>query len=145
MSFLSYTLLISVERNLKNSIKMLHLILIGVRLCRGFQQPFYFDYNMSECNQVWCTLIVLCKYKEIKKPWKYESLRKVISHDPKFREPTHLSWKHNFKIIMDAVEDYTRRWIKREVDQDPELVLARLGQNNQVSSTRSDSQTHNLC
>jgi hypothetical protein len=27
----------------------------------------------------------------------------------------------NFKIIMDAVEDYTRRWIKREVDQDPEL------------------------
>jgi hypothetical protein len=29
--------------------------------------------------------------------------------------------KHNFKIIMDAVEDYARRWIKREVDQDPEL------------------------
>ena len=28
---------------------------------------------------------------------------------------------HNFKIIMDAVEDYARRWIKREVDQDPEL------------------------
>jgi hypothetical protein len=22
---------------------------------------------------------------------------------------------------MDAVEDYARRWIKREVDQDPEL------------------------
>jgi hypothetical protein len=28
---------------------------------------------------------------------------------------------HNFKIIMDAVEDYARRWIKREVDQDPEF------------------------
>jgi hypothetical protein len=27
-------------------------------------------------------------------------------------------WKHNFKIITDAVEDYARRWIKREVDQD---------------------------
>jgi hypothetical protein len=26
-----------------------------------------------------------------------------------------------FKIIIDAVEDYARRWIKREVDQDPEL------------------------
>jgi hypothetical protein len=26
-----------------------------------------------------------------------------------------------FKIIMDAVEDYARRWIKREVDEDPEL------------------------
>jgi hypothetical protein len=30
-------------------------------------------------------------------------------------------WKHNFKIIMDAVEDYARRWIKREEYQDPEL------------------------
>jgi hypothetical protein len=29
---------------------------------------------------------------------------------------------------MDAVEDYARRLIKREVDQDPELrVLVRLG------------------
>jgi hypothetical protein len=51
----------------------------------------------------------------------HESLRKVISHGPKFREPQHINWKHKFKIIMDAVEDYARRWIKREVDQDPEL------------------------
>ena len=51
----------------------------------------------------------------------HESLRKVISHGPKFREPQHINWKHNFKIIMYAVEDYARRWIKREVDQDPEL------------------------
>ena len=35
--------------------------------------------------------------------------------------PQHINWKHNFKIIMDAVEDYARRWIKREVDQDLEL------------------------
>jgi hypothetical protein len=45
----------------------------------------------------------------------------VISHGLKFREPQHNNWKHNFKIIMDAVEDYARRSIKREVDQDPEL------------------------
>jgi hypothetical protein len=32
----------------------------------------------------------------------HESLRKVISHGPKFREPQHINWKHNFKIIMDA-------------------------------------------
>jgi hypothetical protein len=44
----------------------------------------------------------------------HESLRKVISHGPKFRESQHINWKHNFKIIMDAVEDYARRWIKRE-------------------------------
>ena len=49
------------------------------------------------------------------------SLRKVISRGPKFREPQQINWKHNFKIIMEAVEDYARRWIKREVDQDPEL------------------------
>ena len=52
---------------------------------------------------------------------KRESLRKVIYHGPKFREPQHINWKHNFKIIMDAVEDYTRRWTKREVDQAPGL------------------------
>ena len=74
------------------------------------------------------------------------SLQKVISHGPKFREPQHINWKHNFKIIMDAAEDYARRWIKREVDQDPKLrVLVKLGKNNQVSSTRSDSQTKKLC
>jgi hypothetical protein len=39
----------------------------------------------------------------------------VISHGPKFREAQNINWKHNFKIIMDAVEDYARRWIKREV------------------------------
>ena len=43
----------------------------------------------------------------------------MISHGPKFKEPQHINWKHNFKIIMDAVENYARRWIKREVDQDP--------------------------
>jgi hypothetical protein len=30
---------------------------------------------------------------------KHESLRKMISHGPKFREPQHINWKHNFKII----------------------------------------------
>ena len=35
----------------------------------------------------------------------HESLRNVISHGPKFREPQHINWKHNFNIIMDAVED----------------------------------------
>jgi hypothetical protein len=47
----------------------------------------------------------------------------VISHGPKFREPQNINWKHNFNIIMDAVEDYARRWIKREVDQDPDTIL----------------------
>jgi hypothetical protein len=37
---------------------------------------------------------------------------------------TWFNWKHNFKIITDAVEDYDRRWTKREVDQDPEALSA---------------------
>jgi hypothetical protein len=28
---------------------------------------------------------------------------------------------YNLSFIMDAVEDYARRWIQREVEQDPEL------------------------
>ena len=49
----------------------------------------------------------------------YHSTWEMISHGPNFREPQHINW--TFKMIIDAVEDYARRWIKREVDQDPEL------------------------
>jgi hypothetical protein len=28
---------------------------------------------------------------------------------------------------MDVVDDYARRWIKRKVDQDPEIELEQLG------------------
>ena len=42
------------------------------------------------------------------------SLRKTLSRGPKFREPTHINWNFNFKIIMDSVEDYARKWAKRE-------------------------------
>jgi hypothetical protein len=61
----------------------------------------------------------------------------VISHGPKFREPQHINWKHNFKIIMDAVEDYARRWIKREVDQDPKLRV--LVKHVQMGCTEKES------
>jgi hypothetical protein len=70
----------------------------------------------------------------------------VISRGPKFREPLNINWKHNFKIIMDAVEDDARRWIKREVDQFPELEsLSDWVRTIRSSSTRSDSQTQKLC
>ena len=44
---------------------------------------------------------------------------------------------------MDDVEDCARRWIKREVDQDPELES--LSDWVITISTRSDSQTQKLC
>ena len=42
------------------------------------------------------------------------SLRNVLSKGPKYREPRSINWKHNFKILMDSVEDYARQWAKRE-------------------------------
>jgi hypothetical protein len=53
--------------------------------------------------------------------WKGEWEQSQVREFLRYWEPQHINWKHNFKIIMDAVEDYARRWIKREVDQDPEL------------------------
>lgn len=43
-----------------------------------------------------------------------QHLRKVISGGPKFREAQHINWNHNFKIIMNTIEDYARTWTKRE-------------------------------
>ena len=33
-----------------------------------------------------------------------ESLRKVLSNGPKYREPPSINWNYNFKVLMDAVE-----------------------------------------
>jgi hypothetical protein len=38
----------------------------------------------------------------------------VFAKGPKYREPKSINWKHNFKILMDSVEDYARQWVKRE-------------------------------
>ena len=36
------------------------------------------------------------------------SLWKVLSNGPKYREPKPINWQHNFKILMESVEDYAR-------------------------------------
>ena len=43
-----------------------------------------------------------------------DKLRKIISKGPKYREQKSFTWSHNFKIIMDSVEEYARSWAKRE-------------------------------
>ena len=43
-----------------------------------------------------------------------KSLRDVLSKGPKYREPRSINWNYNFKLLMDAVEDYARKWVKRE-------------------------------
>jgi len=42
------------------------------------------------------------------------SLQDVLAKGPKYRESKSINWKHNFKMIMDSVEDYVRQWAKRE-------------------------------
>ena len=44
----------------------------------------------------------------------YTSLRDVFAKGPKYCEPKSINWKHNFKILMDSVEEYARQWTKRE-------------------------------
>jgi hypothetical protein len=39
---------------------------------------------------------------------------RVFAKGPKYREPKSINWKHNFKILMDCVEDYARQWVKLE-------------------------------
>jgi hypothetical protein len=46
------------------------------------------------------------------------SLRDVFAKEPKYREPNSINFKHNFKILMDSVEDYARQWAKRKKDFD---------------------------
>ena len=81
---------------------------------------FHFNFNVLHLIDILWLLLLL--FYDIRT--KLELMRENVchaSHGPTFREPQHINWKHNFKIIMDAVEDYARRLIKREVDQDPEL------------------------
>ena len=41
-------------------------------------------------------------------------LRDLLRKGPKYREPVSYSWHQNFGIIMDACEEYARRWAKKE-------------------------------
>ena len=41
-------------------------------------------------------------------------LRDLLSKGPKYREPISYSWHQNFGIIMNASEEYARRWAKKE-------------------------------
>ena len=40
--------------------------------------------------------------------------RDLLRKGPKYREPQSFTWGQNLKIIMDSVEEYARKWAKRE-------------------------------
>ena len=43
-----------------------------------------------------------------------QNLKDVLRKGPKYRELVLFSWHQNFDIIMDACEEYARRWAKKE-------------------------------
>jgi hypothetical protein len=74
------------------------------------------------------------------------SLRDVFAQGLKYREPKSINWKHNFKILMDSVEDYARQWAKRDLDTLSEcvksgrsLIQIRIKKFSGSMSTRSTS------
>ena len=46
-----------------------------------------------------------------------ENIRKILTKGPNYREPQSINWKYNFKLLMDSVEDYARKWTKREKEE----------------------------
>ena len=56
-----------------------------------------------------------------------QKLRDHLRKGPKYREPVSFSWHQNVNIIMDACEEYARRWAKKEdveVDTLSEWVMS---------------------
>ena len=41
-------------------------------------------------------------------------LQDILSKGPKYREPQSFTWKQNFKLIMDSVEEYAKKWARKE-------------------------------
>ena len=39
--------------------------------------------------------------------------QKIISHGPKFSDPQHINWNHNFKFKIDSVEEMPEHGLKR--------------------------------
>ena len=41
-------------------------------------------------------------------------LREILTKGPKYRERRSFTWKQNFKLILDSVEEYAQRWAKKQ-------------------------------
>jgi hypothetical protein len=44
----------------------------------------------------------------------YENIRKILAKGPKYRGLQSINRKYNFKLLIDSVENYARKWTKRE-------------------------------
>ena len=78
-----------------------------------------------------------------------QKLKDVLRKGPKYREPVSFSWHENFNIIMDACEEYARRWAKKEdVEVDPnsewvksiaDVLKRRIRRHKRSDNTRHES------
>ena len=77
-------------------------------------------------------------------------LRDILFKAPKYRQPRSFTWKQNSKLILDSVEEYARRWAKKEdvqVDTLSEWVKSVMSLVNRRVSvlSRTMSRRHNRC
>ena len=77
---------------------------------------FYSPNSVKIPTQKHCTSLLLKKHDT--SIYIYicinESLRNVLSKGPEYREPRSINWNYNFKVLMDPVEDYARKLMKRK-------------------------------
>ena len=69
----------------------------------------------------------------------------MFTKGPKYIEPKSINWNHNFRILMDFVEDYARQAAKREKRRtqilfpNGSLIQIRIKKLSGSMSTRSTS------
>ena len=73
---------------------------------------------VSCCNSnvlyVPCSHIVTGDLNIVRNKKNKNKLRHLLCKGSKYREPVSFSWHQNFKIIMDACEEYARQWARKE-------------------------------
>ena len=78
-------------------------VLQGLNTENITRNPSAFCYNPA-CNIITGDLNIV----------RISKLRDIFSKGPKYREPKSFTWKQNSKLILDSVEEFARRWAKKE-------------------------------
>ena len=89
-----------------------YTIPIGTKIFNNIDWLYYLNIDDVKSKPPDCTCA--------SSPFIYNPAGHVITFDfkiikilgPKYREPKSINWKHNFKILMDSVEDYARQLTK---------------------------------
>jgi hypothetical protein len=83
-----------------------------LRQLGGFLQVLLFPPNKTDRHDI--SEILLKVALNTSK----QTNQKIISHGPKFSNPQHINWNHNFKLINDSVEETPEHELRDEVELD---------------------------